>query len=200
MPLEGIDWRNVSAIVAIVLSLLSQVYYVRGVLHGETKPHTYTWLIWTITLGTAAAGLLSGGANILTASGLIVGAVGVLLIFFLSFKYGTRNITNNDSLLLIAALAAVVVWWQLDQPILAVLMVSVIDAIGYIPTYRKSWSEPWSEDMPAWILVTLSYVFSVLSLDSYNLLTIPYLATITLANIILMILLLIRRQKIPKPS
>ena len=199
MPLDAIDWKSVYAVVALLIGLFSQVFYIRGVLRGETKPHSYTWLIWTITLGIAAVGLLEGGANVLVASSLIIGAAGVFITFLLSFKYGTKNITLNDSVLLIASFIAIFIYLQLDQPVLAVLMVSAIDGIGYIPTYRKSWSEPWSENIPAWILITLSYVFSVLALDAYNVLTLPYLATITLANLILIILLLIRRQNIPRP-
>jgi hypothetical protein len=200
MFMEEIDWKTAFAVLAILASLFSQVFYIRGVLRKETKPHSYTWLIWTITLGVAAAGLLEGGANALVAAGLSLGALGVFIIFLLSFKYGTKNITRSDTVLLLSSFAAIYVWLQLDQPILAVLMVSLIDGVGYIPTYRKSWNEPWSEDIPAWATITLSYAFSVLALDAYNLLTVPYLATIMTANIILLILLWYRRKRIQKPN
>jgi hypothetical protein len=198
--LESLDWKSACAVAALLIGLSSQAFYIRGVLRGETKPHSYTWLIWTITLGVAAAGLLDGGANVLVASSLIVGAVSVFCTFLLSFKYGTKNITRGDTVLLIASLIAIFIYLQLDQPVLAVLMVSAIDGIGYVPTYRKSWSEPWSENIPAWMLITLSYIFSVLALDSYNILTLPYLTTIMTANILLIILLFVRRRKIPKPA
>src|SRR5262245_28245295 len=102
---------------------------------GKTKPHAYTWLIWTITLGTAMAGLFRGHGGCV-ALPIGSGTFLVFVTFLLSFKYGTKNITRSDAVTLIAALGAVVVWWQLKNPLAAVLMVSLIDVIGYIPSVR----------------------------------------------------------------
>jgi hypothetical protein len=57
------------------------------------------------------------------------------MVMLLSLKYGTRNITRSDTIILILALAAVFVWVQLDNPLLAVIMVTLIDLAGYVPSW-----------------------------------------------------------------
>jgi hypothetical protein len=59
----------------------------------------------------------------------------------------------------------------LDKPILSITMVTAIDVLGYIPTFRKSYIEPWSETQIIWFLFTISNILAILSLSQYNLLT-----------------------------
>ncbi len=196
--LESIDWK----LVAIVLGFLSNIAffpYILDTLKGRTQPHAYTWLIWILTQGTAVAGILHGGGG-WGALGLAFGLILVGVVFLLSFKYGTKNITKGDMMVLAAALLAIVAWWQLDQPLLAVVMVSAIDALGYIPTFRKSYSEPWSETVSSWGVFAAGNAVSLFGLASYNLLTMSYLATILVANALLTAFLLVRRRSVLKPS
>lgn len=41
------------SIIWIILSLGAFIYYYYSILKWDTKPHIYTWLIFTISLGTA---------------------------------------------------------------------------------------------------------------------------------------------------
>jgi hypothetical protein len=86
------------------------------------------------------------------------------------------------------------VWWRLDNLLLAVIMAAAIDGLGYIPTLRKSYSEPWSETTIFWLLMIISGVLAVTANAEYNILTVLYLATITTANAVLLALLLWRRK------
>jgi len=79
-------------------------------------------------------------------------------------------------------------------------MVSVIDVIGYVPSFRKSYQEPWSETLISWILFSASNIFAILALKEYNLLTVTYLAAITSANIALFLICFFRRKFIPKSN
>lgn len=76
---------------------------------------------------------MAGGG--LGAIALTVGTICVFMVMLLSLKYGTRNITRSDTIILILALAAVFVWVQLDNPLLAVIMVTLIDLAGYVPSW-----------------------------------------------------------------
>jgi len=198
MDLAGIEWKGVAAVAAVTIGLLSFIPYFRSIFRKETMPHAYTWLIWSITQGTAAAGVFAGGGGLI-GIGLGVSAVLIFIIFLLSLRYGTPNITRSDGVVLAAAIAAVFVWWQLHEPVLAVLMVCVIDGLGYIPTFRKSFIEPWSENLTSWITFCVAYVFSLIALESYNLLTLPYIVMCLGINLCLIGMLLIRRSVVPKP-
>ena len=194
---EFIDFKFIIAIVATVLVVLGYVPYFRDILKKKTKPHLYTWLIWIITQGTATVALLYGGGKFGSIS-LIIGTILVLAIFLLSFKYGTKDITTSDKIVLVLALLAIVIWWQLDNPLIAVLMVSAIDGAGYIPTIRKSFKNPWSETLSFWVIMAAVDLLSLVANAEYNFLTVAYLTTLSVANVAVVFVCFFRRRVIQK--
>lgn len=193
-----LDNKTTFAVIAMLINAGCFINYVRSILQHKTKPHAYTWLIWCITQGTAVAAIWYGNGG-WGAWALIVSTIFVALVFLLSLRYGTRNITRSDTAILFFALLAIVVWWQLDNPYLAVAMVSIIDVIGYIPSWRKSISAPWSEAVSSWIASPVGYIFAMLALMEYNFLTLTYPVLLVLANLILVTICLYYRRTIPKP-
>lgn len=194
---KNMNLKIVFSIIATVIGVVAFLSYFRDIFLLKTKPHVYTWLIWSITQGTGVLGILYGGGS-WGALNLAVGTIFVVFIFLFSLKYGTKNITMSDTVILIAALCAILVWWQLHQPLISVIMVSVIDVIGYVPSFRKTYREPWSETMMSWILFAASNIFAILALREYNLLTLTYLIAITLANVSLFAICFFRRPFIAK--
>ena len=186
-------------ILSLVVGMAAFYPYIRDTLQGKTQPHIYTWFIWVITQGVATAGAWYGGGG-WGAVNLMVGTMMVVLVFLLSFRYGTKNITTADTLVLVAALFAIVAWLGLRSPLLAVVLAAAIDFAGYIPSYRKSFAEPWSETVTTWLGFALATIFAILALDAYNPLTLTYLAVIAVANLILAILCLVRRPFVPRPT
>ncbi len=191
--LQVIDLKIVLGIISALISSYGFYFYIKDTLSGKTQPHLYTWLIWILTQGTATAAMLYGGAGIGSIA-YVTGTVFILLIFCFSFKYGTKNITTSDTVALIAAIIAIVVWWQLNNPVLALLMVCFIDAIGYVPTIRKSWQEPLSESLSTWIIFNVGNIFSILSLREYNFLTLAYLLTTFTFNFLVIFACLYKRK------
>lgn len=196
--LNNLDFKLIISLFATVLVVYGYIPYFKDIFLGKTKPHLYTWLVWTITFGTATLALWRGGGNY-GAIGMVTGMFLVLSIFILSFKYGTKNITRSDTFILVVALSAILVWWQLDSPLLAVLMVSAIDGMSYIPTLRKSFEEPWSETLSYWFIMAMADVLIITSLAEYNFLTVTYLAVLTVANLTVWSICFFRRKKIPEP-
>lgn len=188
--------KLVFAVIACILVVVGGFLpYIRDIYRGKTKPHAYTWLIWTITQGTALVGLWQGHGGL----AVVAMAIGVSMSIFvigLSFRYGTRNITRADTIILIASLLAIGVWWQLHNPLLALVMVSLIDIVGYIPSIRKTYEEPWTETSLTWGVFIITNVLIMLSLDEYNFMTLFYLVSITAANAILLSICLVRRRSI----
>jgi len=197
--LENLDWRLVLALFATALTIFGYIPYFKDIFAKKTKPHLFTWLIWAITQGTATVALLHGGGKFGSLS-LIMGTILVLIIFGLSFKYGTRNITRSDKVTLAVALLAIVVWWQLDSPLIAVLMVSAIDGMGYIPTLRKSYTEPHSETVSFWVIMTIVTILTIIANAEYNLLTVTYLTVLAIGNITVASICLARRKIVRKPN
>lgn len=193
-----VDLKLVAGILGAVIGNAAFLPYLWDIFRRKTKPHAYTWLIWCLTQGTAVAGMWYGGGG-LGALGLTIGVFFVGIVFLLSLKYGTRNITRSDTVILIAAIAAVLVWWQLDNPFLAIAMVTTIDVFGFIPTWRKSIAEPWSETVWSWTLFAIGNGFAIAGLLEYNWLTLTYIVAITISNIGVALICLYFRTKVPKP-
>ena len=194
-----IDFKIVATILSLVLGAVSYIPYIRSMVLRQTTPHPYTWLIWSITTGTAAVGgwYGGGGYGVLL---LALWSVLTFLVFLLSFKYGTKNITKGDVALLVLTFLAILVWWQLHAPLISILMVTAIDAFGYVPTIRKVFEEPWSESLVSWVLFTLTALIGLVALAQYNFLTVVYLGMSATLNTIVMGVCLFRRRNIPKPT
>lgn len=196
--LNGDGFKLIFTILSVLTMIIGgYLPYLRDIFRLKTKPHAYTWLIWSLTQGTATAGLFYGNGG-WGSYALLVGTIFVFIIFLLSLRYGTKNITKGDTVILIAALLAVVVWWQLHSPLLSVLMVSIIDFISYVPSFRKTFAEPFTETPLSWAIFSLSNILTVFALTEYNFLTLFYLSAITLANIILLTICLLRRRVISR--
>jgi hypothetical protein len=93
------------------------------------------------------------------------------------------------------ALIAIIIWWQLKQPLITVFMVSAIDGLGYIPTIRKSFKDPWSETLSFWLIMAIVDCLAIASNGEYNLLTVFYLSVLGVANIIVSSVCIVRRRQ-----
>jgi len=186
---------TISIIASFLFVLGGDLPYLKDIFSRKIKPHIYTWLIWSITQGVALLGLLYGKGG-WGALALSISTFFVFIIFLVSLKYGTKNITKFDTIILIIALLAITVWFQMHNPLLAVIMVSVIDFLGYIPSFRKTFQEPQTETVFPWAVFFFANLLIIFSLSEYNLLTLTYLVTIETANLILISICLIRRRVI----
>ena len=193
----NINTKIIFAIISSLVGVVSYFPYIRDVLKRKTQPHTYTWLVWVITQGVAATSIWYGQGR-WGALGLTIGTFLIFVIFLLSLKFGTKNITRTDTVVLFAALGAIVIWWKLKNPLLALFMVTLIDLLGYIPSFRKSYQQPWSETISSWEGFVIGNFFAILALKEYNLLTLSYLIAINIANIVLILICLFRRRLVPK--
>lgn len=196
------DIKFILAIIASLLTIVGYFPYFQDIFKGKTKPHLYTWLIWAVTQGMATVAILYGGGRFAAAS-TIVGTILVLAICFLALKYGTKNITKSDTIILLLTIIAIFVWWQLRNPVLAVLMISAIDGIGYFPTWRKTYEEPWSETIFFWACMALVCAVTIMASAAYNILTVTYIAVLGVANLAMVAVIIWRRRKIlsgPNPN
>jgi hypothetical protein len=193
------DIKILFLILSISVNIIAFYPYIKDIFLGKTKPHTYTWLIWTLTQGTAVFGLLLGGGGYGVVA-MVVSFVLVFTVFLFSLIKGFEKPNFSDKLFLILAFISILVWWKLNEPFISITLVSLIDLFGYIPSYRKIWLYPYSETITSWFLFTLGNVFMILSLKEYNFLTLVYLITITFCNLMLVSIFLIRRSNLKKVS
>jgi len=186
------DIKELIAIAAGVLIIGNHINYLRAIVAGRAQPHFYSWLIWTITQGTAATAVIVGGGGA-TGIALFASASLVCGVALTSLRYGTKDITRRDGVMLITALLAILFWWLFDNPLVAVILVTIVDVIGYVLTLLKINRDHCSETLTYWSLDLVTYVLLVLALAEYSLLTTTYLATMCVMSVCTVSLLYYRR-------
>jgi hypothetical protein len=178
-----------------VLIAGSFIPYIRDIYKADTEPHVYTWFIWSLTQAIAAMAILEGAGGQFAALSIASGAVLSFVVFILSFKHGTKNVTHFDTIALITAIAAIFMWWKLDHPQWAVVTIATIDLIGFIPTIRKTWYAPKTESQLAWSLFAIGNVLTFFSLSEYNILTSFYIITMCIASFALVGIITLRHKR-----
>ena len=96
------EFKLFFGIASSILAIVCFIPYIRDILKRKTEPHTYSWLIWTILQTVGVMAQLKEGAGY-GAWALGIGAFFCFAIFLLSLKYGTKNISQFDTLCLLAS-------------------------------------------------------------------------------------------------
>ncbi|MBP9711491.1 MAG: hypothetical protein KBD55_00440 [Candidatus Pacebacteria bacterium] len=180
------DLKIILGAVAAILAVVSSFIYVRDILRGNTKPHTYTWLIWAIVTVIAFLGqIVSDGGPGAWATGVsALVSVGVLLLS-LHKDYGSKDITLFDKVCLILSLGAILPWLLVNSVVWSVILASFIDVIGFFPTMRKTWYAPRSESLASMWVDVLKHSLSITSLTNYSLVNWLYPGSILVAKFVI---------------
>lgn len=179
--MEFFTLKNIIGIVAIALTFIGYAPYFRDLLKGRTNPHIFSWFIWAIVTSIIYALQVSAGAGLGSLVTLAVAIIS-LLIFILGFKNGNKNIKKIDIVFLVLALLAIPLWLVIKQPVLSIILLSTIDMLGFAPTVRKSWENPYSETLSLYTITTFRHGLSIVALVHYNIVTLLFPATWVIAN------------------
>lgn len=184
-------------IISSIVAIVCFVPYLRDIFKKQTQPHAYSWLVWTILQTVGVAAQLKDGAGY-GAWALAIGAVFCFTIFILSFKYGTRNITKFDGICLFASLIAIAIYFTLENPLWAIIVVAIVDFVGFLPTFRKGWEEPTTETPSTFALSALANFLSLLALQNYSTTTVLYIASLFITNSSFVSMIIIRKNMLLK--
>jgi hypothetical protein len=182
---------------AVVLTVVAYVPYIGAIRARAVKPHFFSWLIWSLTTvivffaQVAAAG--GAGAWATGMSALITIYVAWLALVLRSDFSNTKA----DWGFLIAALLSLPLWFFTDDPLWSVVILTIVDALGFGPTLRKAWHKPQEESLQFYLLFAVRSVLSVAALETRTLTTVLFPAAMVVACILVSGLLLWRRQQPP---
>lgn len=154
-------------VLAAVLSLLGSLRYGRAVLRGRATQNRVTFALWAAAPLIAFAAQLDEGVGAPALLTFASGA-GPLLVLGASFvsRHGSVRVTGFDLTCGAVSVAALVVWLGLDDPAAAVLVAVAADAAGAVPTLRKAWRDPWTENAGFYVLVGIGAVLTLLTVTS----------------------------------
>ncbi len=166
--------KVIASAAATGIALIAYIPYLIDMFKGRNKPHLYTWI--SIFLVTAVVSYLQliGGAGV----GAIPTIIGVIvdgIILFYCFKYGTKDIVFMDKICLFISVVGVMAYAALHtMPIVSLAIVTAAEIISFIPTFRKTRNDPYSESLTSYYLILLKLTLILIALQTYNLLTASY--------------------------
>ncbi len=180
------DLKILLGAIAALLAFVSSFIYIRDIFRGNSKPHTYTWLIWAIVTWIAFGGqLVSGGGPGAWATGASALLTTFTLLLSLKGNYGAKDITNFDKVCLVLALCSIFPWLLVDSILWSVILASLIDVIGFFPTMRKTWHAPKSESLQSMWVDFVKHSLSIMSMRNYSLVTWLYPAAVLLTKVVI---------------
>lgn len=184
--------KETYALIGIGLMMCSRGSYIASILKGRTRPHSFSWFIWGVisTIGFAAQYAEDTGPACWVRG---FGAATCFLLVVMGWFKGERDIRRADLVTLIVALLAIPLWVATKTPLWSVILVCLIDTIGYFPTIRKSWHKPRQETYVGYILSCLAAFFSLLAIENYTPVTWLYPVVLVISNGSMAVFLLARR-------
>jgi hypothetical protein len=189
-------YKEILSAIAIVLTLMAFYPYLRGIIQRTIKPHVFSWVIWGSTTFVVFLAQLQAGGGIgawpIGVSGAITGLIAVLAYV----KRADVGITGTDWLFFVAAVSSLPLWYITSNPTWAVVVLTVVDLLGFWPTVRKAYVAPRTESLAFFGLFAARNVIVVVALESYSVATVLFPAAIAAACVFLMLLILYRRREV----
>ena len=181
------------ATIGVVLTLYATVPYIIDVAKKRTKPNIVSWGTWTMLTGIGAAASFAAGEY---AAAALVGAntiqTGVIVI--LGLKNGIAKMNWFDGLAQLGAIASLVAWLLSNSPAFAIIGVVLIDFFGMLPTVRHSWRHPEEETWQSFAIAFIAPLFTLASLQQFNLENTLYPLYLGLADGVVMTIIIYRRK------
>ena len=193
--MESLLYKEILSAIAIALTFAAFVPYIRAILGGTTRPHVFSWVIWGSTTFVVFLAQIEGKAGM---GAWPIGVSGSITLFIACLAYVRRadiTITKSDWLFFISALSSLPLWYVTSDPLWAVVILTIVDVLGFGPTVRKAYSFPHSESLLFFALFAVRNVLVILALESYSVTTVLFPAVIAVACVSLVAMVRYRRRE-----
>jgi len=190
-----ITWTQALGGIATAIALAGYIPYFRDLHAGTTKPHAFSWLVWALLTGIAFAGQVADAAG---PGAWVTGftAVVCFAVFLFALFVGEKQITRFDWVCLGLSLSAIPLWVVTATPLWSVLLITIIDAVEFLPTFRKSYFKPWEETAVTYFLSSVEFVVALTALEKFSVVTVLYPLSLVLMNGAFVVMLVQRRQQL----
>lgn len=158
---------NELGILAGFIALIAFVPYIKSILERKTKPNKASWIIWSL-VGIIIVGTYYAVGARDTMGVPLANVIGPLIIAALALKYGEEGWQKLDKVCLVGSFLGLIVWLLLNQPFVALVMTIFIDFLANLPTIRKSYFDPKSENRMTWILLLVANTINLFAIERWS--------------------------------
>jgi hypothetical protein len=179
---------------ATTLTLYNFIPYLWSLIQNKNVPHYFSWIIWGSTTIVVSFAQFSDGAGVGSFPIAISGGF-TLLVALISFVKRKKVIVRYvDWLFLILALSSIPVWYLSQDATIAILILTIVDLLGFGPSIVKAVYSPNEESPVFFGLFAIRNLFTILALENLSFVTLCFPASIGIACICMVILLLLRQK------
>jgi hypothetical protein len=191
--------KIIASVLATFIALIAYIPYLIYMFRGKNQPHLYTWISIFLVTAVVAYIQVVGGAGV-GAIPVILGVGVDAIILFYCFRYGTNDVVLLDKICLAISIAGVLTYAVLNnKPVISLAIVTLAEVISFIPTFRKTRNDPYSESLPSYFLIMFKLLLILVALQTYNILTVSY-PVLWIAIFVIFILFTYRWRANRKPG
>jgi len=191
LPLES--WRDTLGALSVALAILAAAIYVAQTLRGEVRPHPLSWFLFGLLSATGYWVQRDEGAR--QGSWTLLAMTLICFLFVaVSVARGERNFTRAEWAFVVAAAAVFALYFFTREANLAAVLTTLIDALGYGPTFVRGWSYPRKDSVTSFALNGVKFIPSLMAMDPLTFATSAYPATLLVLNMAVATMLVWRRR------
>lgn len=187
------------------LSVSGLGYCAVAAVWGNSRPHVYSWLIWTIVNAVAWYNQWTHGAGAGAWSTLVMTILSGVVFLIAAYQYISRisddKITPVDQWCLAGAFISIVFLMIFKAGPASIVVAVITDALAFIPTLKKAWTAPGSETSANYLINTLRHIIALFAMQSYNFVTLLFPVSLIFLNALTVGIMLLRKnQKEAEPD
>lgn len=153
------------AVLAVIIFLAGFVPYIYHVFHGRVVPHAFSWSVGAILISINTYVLISSQGWSLANVAPIIRIIWVIIGAIIWWIYISRiRISWFDYLCISLALVCIAIVYKYGA-MNAVIPTIIVDILVLLPTVKKIWDNPDTEDAWIWVCGVFSALCIVLSLS-----------------------------------
>ncbi len=186
-------YSQIIGVIAGLLAACSFAPYIRSILRGTTKPHRASYGIWSLL------------SMIILVSYFVTGARGTIwlllsitslqtIVFILSFKYGMGGFQRLDVVCLTGAVIGLILWAVTENPLTALYVSIFIEVLGWIPTIKKTYLYPQTENLATWLIALCAASVNLFAITEFALKIYLYPVYVLISDVIMVSLIVQRSQ------
>lgn len=176
------------------LGMIGSSVYAWRTLQGRASPNRVTFFLWSAAPLIGFLAQLDEGVGLPSVLTLAIG-VGPALVFLASFfgRAAPWRLTAFDLGCGAVSVVALIIWLSMDNPTVAVIFAVLADLLGGIPTIRKAWRAPQTEDWRFFALSGTNGAITLLTITSWDVATWSFPVYITVVGYGIALIVLVRR-------
>ncbi|TGL45134.1 hypothetical protein [Leptospira perdikensis] len=196
----SLELRSLITGIAIFLTFYAYIPYIKGIWTGTIRPHVFSWIIWGATTFIVFFAQIAGNGGVGSAP---IGVSGIITIFVACIAYKKRGdieITKFDWFFFGLAVSSLPFWFYFSDPLAAVIVLSIADILGFIPTFRKGYFLPNSEPVGFYLIFLFRNFLAMAGLAEWNTTTLLFPGSAGIACVVFVVMIKIRKSKLEMMS